>query len=96
MMAKQQYRSEIGILGDILGVIANSGEDGIIISTISRNTNVAYNSVSERCKKLVDANLVRSVKDGRGCTFFITDRWAMFLEQLRKFTDVMKSMNIRC
>lgn len=95
MMVKQQYRSEIGILSDILSTIADSGRSGVIISTISRVANVSYNSVNEKCQKLVNANLVKSVKDGRGCTFFITEKGVTFLEQLHKFTDVMKSMNIR-
>ncbi len=95
MMAKQQYRSEIGILNDILGVIADSGRNGVAISTVSRMANVSYNSINEKCQKLVDADLVKSVKDGRGCMFFITEKGVGFLEQLRKFTDAMKSMNIR-
>ncbi|HEY8110715.1 MAG TPA: winged helix-turn-helix domain-containing protein [Candidatus Nitrosotenuis sp.] len=95
MMAKQQYRSEMGILSDILSVIADSGRNGVIISTISRVANVSYNSINEKCQKLVDANIVRSIKGDRGCTFFITDDGVTFLEQMRKFTDVIKSMNIR-
>ncbi|MBI5146366.1 MAG: transcriptional regulator [Thaumarchaeota archaeon] len=94
-MVKQQYRSEIGILSDILSVIADSGRNGVTISTVSRMANVSYNSINEKCKKIVDANLVKSIKDGRGCTFFITEKGVIFLEQLRRFTDVMKSMNIR-
>ena len=95
MMAKQQYRSEIGILGDILGVIADSGRNGVAISTVSRMANVSYNSINEKCQKLVDASLVESVRNGRGCIFFITEKGIDFLGQLRKFTDSMKSMNIR-
>lgn len=95
MTTKQQYRSEIGILSDILRVIADSGRSGAPISTITRAANVSHDSVNEKCQKLVDANLVKSVKGGRGCTFFITEKGVAFFEQLRKFTDMMKSMNIR-
>lgn len=95
MMAKQQYRSEIGIMQDILGIIAESGKDGVIISAISRMANVSYNSVNGKCQKLVDANLVRSVKDGRICTFFITEHGVTFFDQLCRFTDIMRAANIR-
>lgn len=95
MMAKQQYRSEIGILSDILSIIADSGRGGVIISNISRAANVSHGSVNEKCQKLIDADLVEVVKDGNGRTFFITDKGAVFLEQLHKFTEIMKSMNIR-
>lgn len=95
MMAKQQYRSEIGTISDILSVITDSGKNGIIISAVSRMTNVSYKALNEKCQKLIDANLVKSVKDGRICTFFITEKGVIFFEQLCKFTDMMKSMNIR-
>lgn len=95
MTAKQQYRSEIGILSDILSVIADSGKSGVVMSAISRAANVSHSSINEKCQKIVDANLVESIKDGSGCTFFITEKGVIFLEQLRKFTAVMKSMNIR-
>lgn len=95
MTAKQQYRSEIGIMHDILGIIVESGRDGVIISTISRLANVSYNSVNAKCKKLIDANLVKLVKDGKGSTFFITEHGVTFFEQLCRFTDMMRSASIR-
>lgn len=95
MTAKQQYRSEIGIIRDILGIIAESGRSGVIISAISRMANVSYNSVNVKCQKLVEANLVESVKDGRICTFFITERGVAFFEQICRFTDMMRAANIR-
>lgn len=94
-MAKQQYRSEIGVISDILGVIIDSGRNGIIISAVSRMANVSYNSVNEKCQKLIDADLVKFTKNGRVCTFFITEKGISFFEQLRRFTDTMRAMNIR-
>lgn len=94
-MVKQQYRSEIGIIGDILGAIAEHGKGGAAISAVSKAANVSYNSLNEKCQKLVDANLVKSIRDDVGCTFFITEKGVTFLEQLLKFTNTMKSMNIR-
>lgn len=95
IITKQQYRSEIGIIHDILRIIAESGKDGAIISAIARTANVSYNSVNGKCQKLVDANLVKSVKDGRTCTFFITEQGVAFFEQLCRFTDMMRAANIR-
>lgn len=95
MTAKQQYRSEIGIMHDILRIITESGRDGAAISAVSRMANVSYNSVNAKCQKLVDANLIKSVKDGKGCTFFITEHGVAFFGQLCKFTDMMRSASIR-
>ena len=95
MTAKQQYRSEIGTIRDILGIIAESGKGGVIISAISRMANASHKSVNGKCQKLVEANLVKAVKDGRMCTFFITDQGAAFFEQICRFTEMMKAANIR-
>ena len=35
-MSKQQYRSEMGIMGDILDVTMDGGQRGVIVSAISR------------------------------------------------------------
>ena len=95
MTVKQQYRSEIGIIHDILSIIVESGRGEVIISAISRMVNVSHNSVNGKCQKIVDANLVKSIKDGRICTFFITEQGVAFFEQLCRFTDMMRSANIR-
>ena len=95
MTAKQQYRSEIGIMHDILGIIAESGMDGAIISAISRRANVSYNSVNAKCQKLIDANLIKLVRNRKGSTFFITEHGIAFFEQLCRFTDMMRSASIR-
>lgn len=95
MTVKQQYRSEIGIIHDILSIIVESGRGEVIISAISRMANVSYNSVNGKCQKIIDANLVKSIKDGRMCTFFITEQRVAFFEQLCRFTDMMRSANIR-
>ena len=92
MTAKQQYRSEIGIIHD-LSTTAESGK-GEIISAISRMANVSYNSANEK-RQLVDSNLVKQIKDGRMCTFFITEHGVAFFEQICRFTDMMRSANIR-
>jgi hypothetical protein len=41
-MSKQQYRSEMGIMGDILDVTADGGRGGVIVSAISRKANLSH------------------------------------------------------
>jgi len=53
-MSKQQYRSEMGIMGDILDVTADGGRDGIIVSAISRKANLSHYAVLDKCEKLVE------------------------------------------
>ena len=44
-MSKQQYRSEMGIMGDILDVTLNGGQQGVIVSAISRRANLSHYAV---------------------------------------------------
>ncbi|MCS5527802.1 MAG: winged helix DNA-binding protein [Nitrosopumilus sp.] len=73
-MSKQQYRSEMGIMGDILDVTADGGRDGIIVSAISRKANLSHYAVLDKCEKLVEAGLVESVKNKRNRIFQITEK----------------------
>ena len=73
-MSKQQYRSEMGIMGDILNVTADGGRDGIIVSAISRKANLSHYAVLDKCEKLVEAGLVESVKNDRNRVYLITEK----------------------
>jgi predicted transcriptional regulator len=92
---KPKYRSELGIILDILDLLSSGGQNGIIVSVISRIANVSYNSVNERCQKLVGGGLVRSVKNRKNHRYIITENGIEFLAKLRQFTNEIKSMNIR-
>lgn len=93
---KPKYRSELGIVLEILTLLASSGQQGVIVSTITRMANVSYNSVNERCQKLVDGGLVILARDGNKCRYTITEKGTEFLARLREFTDLIQSVNIRC
>jgi predicted transcriptional regulator len=84
---KPKYRSELGIILDILDLLSSEGQNGVIVSTISRIANVSYNSVNERCQKLVDGGLVRSVKNRKNHRYIITESGIEFLVKLRQFTN---------
>lgn len=92
---KPKYRSEIGIIVDMLDVIASSGRNGINVSAISRMANVSYNAINQKCQKLIAAGFVELQKTKKQSTYFITPSGIEFFEHLRKFTDTMKVMNIR-
>ncbi len=92
---KPKYRSEIGIIVDMLDVIASSGRQGINVSAISRIANVSYNAINQKCQKLVAAGFIELQKTRKKSIYFITPPGIEFFERLRKFTDTMKAMNIR-
>ena len=94
-MSKQRYRSEIGIVLDILNLLESGGQDGVIVSAISRMANVSYNSVNQRCQKLVDVDLITHERNGKRCKYTITEKGIKFASVLRQFADTAKLLDIR-
>lgn len=95
-ISKPKYRSELGIVLEILDLLASRGRQGIIVSAIARIANVSYNSVNEICQKLVDGELVILFKDKNKCRYIITEKGIAFLTELRQFANLIQSLNIRC
>lgn len=94
-MSKQQYRSEMGIIADILGVTMDGGTQGVIVSAISRRANLSHYAVLEKCQKLIDAGLVESMKDDRNRLFVITEKGIKFFQEFQRFQNIVMAMNLR-
>ncbi|MGI0087040.1 MAG: winged helix-turn-helix domain-containing protein [Nitrosotalea sp.] len=94
-MSKQQYRSEMGIIADILGVTMDGGIQGVIVSAISRRANLSHYAVLEKCQKLIDAGLVESMKDERNRLFKITEKGIRFFQEFQRFQGVVQGLNLR-
>jgi predicted transcriptional regulator len=94
-MSKQQYRSEMGIIADILGVTMDGGTQGVIVSAISRRANLSHYAVLEKCQKLIDAGLVESMKDNRNRLFVITEKGIRFFQEFQRFQNIVQMMNLR-
>ncbi len=95
-MSRQQYRSELGMISDILSVIMYGGRQGAIISSIARRANLSHNAVTEKCQKLINAGLVESSSNDRNHIFVITEKGIQFFQHLQKFTETVQSIKIRC
>ncbi len=94
-MSKQQYRSEMGIIADILGVTMDGGVQGVIVSAISRRANLSHYAVLEKCQKLIDAGLVESMKAERNRLFRITEKGIRFFQEFQRFQGVVQGLNLR-
>ena len=94
-MSKQQYRSEMGIMGDILDVTRNGGQNGVIVSAISRKANLSHYAVLDKCEKLINAGLMQSERIDRNRLFKITEKGLDFIQEFQKFQNLIESMNLR-
>ena len=94
-MSKQQYRSEMGIIADILNVAMEGGCQGVIISAISRRANLSHYAVLEKCQKLIDAGLVESMKEDSNRLYKITEKGIQFFQEFQRFQGVVQVLNLR-
>jgi predicted transcriptional regulator len=92
---KQQYRSSLGISGDILQVCMNAGIEGILLSKISQRANLSHTATIENSRKLINAGMIKPVKGKRNYIFIITEKGIKFFQEFQKFQDVVKEINIR-
>ena len=94
-MLKQRYRTEIGIISDILGLIMDCGRSGMIISSIARRANLSHYTAIEKCQKLTDLGLMESTSNDKSRTFVIIDKGIQFFQQLQKFLNIIQEVKIR-
>jgi len=94
-MSKQQYRSKIGIISEILSATMDSGKDGAMISSISRRTNLSHYALIENCQKLIDAGMMQSINNPRNHIFLITEKGIQFFRELQKFIEIARLVQMR-
>ncbi|MDE1813536.1 MAG: transcriptional regulator [Thaumarchaeota archaeon] len=94
-MSKHQYRSEMGIISDILRVVLDCDRHGEIISSIARRANLSHYTAIEKCQKLIDFGLMKSMTDGRNRTFIITEKGIHFFQEMQKFIETVQEIKIR-
>lgn len=94
-MSKQQYRSELGIISDVLQVTMDSGRNGAIISTISRGANLSHYTAVEKCQKLVGFGLIETANNEKNHSYTITEKGIQFFQEMRKFIEIVEQVKIR-
>ena len=94
-MSKQQNRSELGIISDVLQVAMNCGRRGVLISSIVIGANLSHYTAIEKCQKLVHFGLMKSAYNGKNQIYSITENGIQFFQELQKFIEVVKQAKIR-
>ena len=94
-MLKQQYRTELGIVSEILNIVMSYGREGTIISSIARRANLSHNTAIDKCQKLVDSGLLESVNNKKNRTFVVTEKGIHFFQQMQEFIEIAESIKVR-
>lgn len=92
---KQQYRSELGIISEVLQITMDCGIQGAIISSIARRANLSHYTAMEKCQKLIDFGLMESRIDKKSRSFVITEKGIQFYHEMQKFLEIAQEIKIR-
>ena len=95
-MSKMQYRTELGIISEILTITMEHGRNGAIISHIARAANLSHGTTVEKCQKLIGFGLIESISDKGSQYYTITEKGIQFYHEMQKFIDVVQELKIRC
>ncbi len=94
-MSKEQYRSEMGMISEILQTIMERGQEGTIISSIARASNLSHYTAMEKCQKLINFGLLETRQYNRGQIFTITEKGIQFFKELQRFEEYIQALKIR-
>ena len=92
---KQQYRSELGIISEVLQITMDCGIQGAIISSIARRANLSHYTAMEKCQKLIDFGLMEFRIDKKSRSFVITEKGIQFYHEMQKFLEIAQEIKIR-
>ena len=93
---KQQYRTSMGIMAEIMQIVMDMGAQGVLVSELSRKSNLSYKATVENCQKLIGASLIEEIRKGRNYIFVITPQGVNFFRELKRFQEMTCEMNLRC
>lgn len=86
----------MGIIGDILDAAMDAGRQGVIISTVSRRANLSHYAALDKCNKLIAAGLLESERNKTNRIYTLTEKGLEFVPEIRRFRQLLDSMNLRC
>lgn len=87
-------RNTYQITEDILDTVLSSGEYGITITPLIRESNLPYKRATGFINKLTQSSLINEivVKDKK--TFIITERGKVYLEKYKQFNNIAESFGL--
>ena len=92
---RSKYRSEMGIMGDILAVTMNEGQNGVAVLALSRKANLSHFTAIDKCEKLINAGLIETRRDDRTHRFMMTEKGLKFFDEFKRFQNLLESMGLR-
>lgn len=87
-------RSSIQIMGDMLAITNDYGQDGINTSALISKANLSHGRLTKFLSNLTGNGLINKIEfDGRN-TFIITQKGRQYLESYKTFQNLAESFGL--
>ena len=87
-------RSKQQITEDILETVLSSGEQGITITPLLRQSNLPFSRATWFITKLTQNNLINKIDVKEKNVFIITERGRVYLEEYKKWDNISQSFGL--
>jgi len=87
-------RSKQQITEDILETVMNSGQEGITITPLLRQSNLPFSRATWFINKLTQNSLINKIDVKEKNVFIITERGKVYLEEYKKWNDISQSFGL--
>ncbi len=90
-----QYRTELGVVSQILSITMDHGRNGVLISHIARAANLSHGVTVEKCQKLIGFGLIESINNKGSFYYTVTEKGIHFFQEMQKFINTVQDLKIR-
>ena len=88
------YRTSMQIIGDLLTVTKESGQEGIKTTALISKANVPHSRLSKLVSNLIGSGLINKIEFDGKHTFVITQKGRQYLESYAKFANIAQSFGL--
>ncbi len=88
------YRNSYQITEDILDNVMRTGESGVQVTTLVRQSNLSYSRLISFVNKLTSSGLINKVEVEGKNVFIVTDKGRVYLDEYKKFSTITESFGL--
>ena len=88
------YRNSYQITEDILDNVMRTGESGVQVTTLVRQSNLSYSRLISFVNKLTSSGLINKVEVEGKNVFIVTEKGRVYLDDYKKFSTITESFGL--
>ena len=88
------YRNSYQITEDILDNVMRTGESGVQVTTLVRQSNLSYSRLISFVNKLTSSGLINKIEVEGKNVFIVTEKGRVYLDEYKKFSTITERFGL--